>query len=706
MTEFAKDTGKKRLKHSLSRKTLFLILLMALLLSVTAILIGYQVYSTTMDRHYIQNTVNLARTAAAIVDTGIVERYTSEVFRIYSSLTPEELADENEAYLEKYAYLEQEKDWQFMRGQLQKISRENDLMSTMIVAADQKEHTVVYVVDSDVSETYCPPGRIDSLTDEEIQNFINSVAVISNTEEFGWLSSGAAPIYAEDGRISAFVVIDISMNDVMNDKLRFLLNYCGALLLVTAALSTLMTWLMRRRVVVPINRLAKAAGEYSEDQSRMNEDSRALLNHFSGLNINTGDEVENLSTVMGDMETRLGEYIENLTRVTAEKERIGAELSIATQIQADMLPRIFPPFPERIDMDIYATMNPAKEVGGDFYDFFLVDEDHLCLVIADVSGKGVPAALFMVIAKTLIKSRAQLGESPAEILNHVNTQLCDGNEAELFVTVWLAVIELSTGKGVAANAGHEHPAIRRKDGQYELIIYRHSPAVAVMDGMRFREHSFELNPGDSLYVYTDGVTEATNAGNQLFGTDRMVEALNRDPGADPKQILTTVREAIDDFVGEAPQFDDITMLCLRYDGPETASGEEITLDAAVSNLDAVLDFVNGKLEAAGCPLRTQMQVDVAVEELFVNVANYAYAPGTGTATVRMRADAAAKSAEITLTDSGTAYDPLAKPDPDVTLSVEERPIGGLGIYMAKKNMDDIRYCRENGRNVLTMVKNW
>ena len=249
-----------------------------------------------------------------------------------------------------------------------------------------------------------------------------------------------------------------------------------------------------------------------------------------------------------------------------EKERIGAELNVATQIQADMLPRIFPAFPERTEFDLFASMSPAKEVGGDFYDFFLIDDDHIGLVMADVSGKGVPAALFMVIAKTLIKNRAQMGGSPAEVLSYANDQLCEGNEAELFVTVWFATIQISTGKGLAANAGHEHPAIRRKDGSFELVKYRHSPAVATLEGIRFKEHEFTLNPGDSLYVYTDGVTEATNKDDVLFGTDRMLDALNKKPDSDPKTLLETVRSDIDDFVGTAPQFDDITMLGFKYLG--------------------------------------------------------------------------------------------------------------------------------------------
>ena len=244
---------------------------------------------------------------------------------------------------------------------------------------------------------------------------------------------------------------------------------------------------------------------------------------------------------------------------------------------------------------------------------------------------------------------------------YVNEQLCEGNEAELFVTVWLAILEISTGKGMAANAGHEHPVICRANGQYELVFYRHSPAVATMEGIRFREHSFELHPGDRLFVYTDGVPEATDAKEELFGTDRMLAALNKNPEAAPVQLLRNVRTAIDAFVDE-------------------------------------------RLEALGCPPKTQMQIDVAVEEIFVNIASYAYAPSTGTATIRFQADPVAGAVEISLIDRGVPYDPLAKPDPDVTLPAEERQIGGLGIYMVRKSMDDVKYEYREGQNVLVMKK--
>ncbi len=246
--------------------------------------------------------------------------------------------------------------------------------------------------------------------------------------------------------------------------------------------------------------------------------------------------------------------------------RIGAELNMATDIQASQLPRLFPAFPNISEIDVFATMTPAKEVGGDFYDFFLVDDDHIGLVMADVSGKGIPAALFMMISRVLIKSRLQNGESPGKALESVNDHLCENNDTGLFVTVWTAVLDIRTGKGVASNAGHEHPAIRRAGGKYELVTYKHSPAVAAIEGIGFKEHEFALAPGDSLFVYTDGVAEATNAKNELFGTDRMLEVLNRKPDAAPEQVLSGVMDGINEFVAGAEQFDDITMLCLRYNG--------------------------------------------------------------------------------------------------------------------------------------------
>lgn len=283
----------------------------------------------------------------------------------------------------------------------------------------------------------------------------------------------------------------------------------------------------------------------------------------------TKDEIEVLAEAFEDLSIKNQKYIREVTRVTAEKERIGAELNVATQIQADMLPSIFPPYPNKTEFDVFATMHPAKEVGGDFYDFFLVDDDHLALVIADVSGKGIPAALFMVIAKTLIKNRAQMGGTPSEILFDVNNQLAEGNKTDFFVTVWLAIVDVRNGEGLVSNAGHEHPCLKKKDGKFELIKYSHSPAVAVMENTKFPDHKIKLDPGDKVFVYTDGVVEATNGQEELFGEKRMLEALNSNPDASIRALLSNVNAGINRFTEGVQQFDDITMLCMEYLGSKS-----------------------------------------------------------------------------------------------------------------------------------------
>ncbi len=317
-------------------------------------------------------------------------------------------------------------------------------------------------------------------------------------------------------------------------------------------------------VLRPLKRVNSSVNKYAESK-----DSEKIRNQLK--KIHSKNEIEVLSKNISEMVLEIDDHLEEIKNITAEQERISAELNVATEIQNHMLPNIFPPFPNIAEFDIYASMRPAKEVGGDFYDFFMVDEKHVALVMADVSGKGVPAALFMTIAKILIKNRALLGESPSSILENVNNQICEGNEVGFFVTVWLAIIDIETGQGIAANAGHEHPVLCRKNGTFELVEYCHSLAVAAMEGMKFKEHTFELYPGDRIFVYTDGVPEATNTKNELYGTDRMLQVLNNHKDLELKQLLKMLKKDIDDFVGEATQFDDITMLMFIYLGKEEDS---------------------------------------------------------------------------------------------------------------------------------------
>ena len=280
----------------------------------------------------------------------------------------------------------------------------------------------------------------------------------------------------------------------------------------------------------------------------------------------TKDEIEVLAESFAMLSRRTQDYIKQITEITAEKERIGTELQLATRIQMDMLPNIYPAFPERDEFDIYASMDPAREVGGDFYDFFLIDDDHLYMLIADVSGKGIPAALFMMASRIVLANFAMMGKSPAEILTSANDAICQNNPEEMFVTVWLGILELSTGKIKAANAGHEYPVIMQPDGQFELVKDKHGLVIGGMEGVKYKEYDLQIAPGGKLFVYTDGVPEATNAENELFGTDRMLAALNEDTTVKPDALLKQVRKSVDAFVGDAEQFDDLTMLAVEYKG--------------------------------------------------------------------------------------------------------------------------------------------
>ena len=290
-------------------------------------------------------------------------------------------------------------------------------------------------------------------------------------------------------------------------------------------------------------------------------DSEPIRSGFSSIN-----EFEIMQQEINQTSLALNRQMDTIRQMSAEKERINTEMNLARSIQASALPSDFPAFPDRNEFDLYASMTPAKEVGGDFYDFFLIDENRLALIIADVSGKGVPAALFMMTAKTLIKNHLLTGCDPAQALERLNAQLMKKNPMMMFVTVWLAVVEISTGKGLACNAGHEKPGLKRADGGFELLVYPHNLVVCGLEKARYRNREFELHPGDCLFVYTDGVTEASNPAKEMFGEKRLTEALNRCADAKPEELIRHVRDEVDLFADSAEQFDDITMLCFRYIG--------------------------------------------------------------------------------------------------------------------------------------------
>lgn len=330
------------------------------------------------------------------------------------------------------------------------------------------------------------------------------------------------------------------------------------LTVVIVILATAGALFVAGRVVRPIEHMTRRINALS------GEDSAFEMEKI----YRTNDEIEVLAESFAALSGKTREYIQQITEITAEKERIGTELALATRIQADMLPNTYPAFPDRAEFDIYASMDPAREVGGDFYDFFLVDDDHLCMLIADVSGKGVPAALFMMASRIILASFAKQGKTPAEILTSTNATICQNNREEMFVTVWLGILEISTGKLTAANAGHEYPVLMQAGGDFQIMKDRHGFVIGGMEGMKYKEYELQLTPGAKLFLYTDGVPEATGAGNELFGTERMLAALNENKGASPQELLQNMRRTVDEFVKDEEQFDDLTMLGFEYKGGE------------------------------------------------------------------------------------------------------------------------------------------
>ncbi|MCL2072018.1 MAG: SpoIIE family protein phosphatase [Oscillospiraceae bacterium] len=401
----------------------------------------------------------------------------------------------------------------------------------------------------------------DRLPDEIALALIqDEIWIIPNVSEYGYMMGAYCAVMDSTGQYAGIIASEINMDDIYATLRFYVITVCIGASAIMAAFTLLAIAYLRKKITAPIQRLSEAADSFVSGDK---DDSREL--HPIVSDIETGDEIETLSKSMEKMTTDLIAYIENLTAVTAEKERIGAELSVATKIQVSMLPCIFPAFPDLKEIDIYASMTPAKEVGGDFYDFFLVDEDTLAVVIADVSGKGVPAALFMVIAKTLIKNTAQQGFAPKEVFERVNNILCANNDAGMFVTVFMGYFNIKTGNFTFVNAGH-NPPLQKHDGKYDWVKIKPGFPLAGMEDMRYKEGEFVLQPGDELFMFTDGISEATDSNNELYGDPRLHQKLNSCKSDTLSGIIKEVKEDIDAFADGAPQFDDITMLILKYKG--------------------------------------------------------------------------------------------------------------------------------------------
>lgn len=555
------------MKMSLKIKATAVILMFTLVLSAGLVTVSYTTYTDSFNSHYSTLATSIARAAAATVDANAMESLVESVLSVYRAYCAEKgipdstlmTEQEQEEYLAAFSAIPQRKDYQTLLGVLEELCEAHEVESLYLGFTDLQTGKDIYLVDA--GKDPCAPGSFDEVQPEHWESIragnYEFPAFITDLPEYGYLCSASAPIRNAQGTVIGVALVDISMNKIVSERHGFFVSLALLAAVTAIVCAAIVFYLVNRYMLRPIRSLDSAASEFVQHQKEGNES-------LSALAIHTGDELESLARSFCKMEADLGTYIAELTAVTSEKERIGAELDIATHIQSSMLPCIFPAFPEREEFDIYAEMTPAKEVGGDFYDFFMVDERHIAVVMADVSGKGVPAALFMVIAKTLIKDHTLPDCDLGEVFTCVNRILCESNSEGLFVTAFEGVLDLVSGEFTFVNAGHEVPYICKKDSGYAPYKIKPGFVLAGFETMKYTAGSLSLSPGDRLFEYTDGVTEATNANGELYGAERLAQALSRTLRMSVSDTVHTIKSDIDAFVGEADPFDDVTMLCLEY----------------------------------------------------------------------------------------------------------------------------------------------
>ena len=522
---------------SIHKKHMLALLAVSIVMALVLVPVVSTVYRNRMEKEYSDKAFNAASIAAELIDGDSIARY-------YEN-------GQKDDYYEK------------VRNMLLVMKQTQGFDYFYVVIPFEDKQYYIWDAGEDGEEGVCDLGDTDQYYDDGKEVMMNAfkkdaeeTILITNSKEYGYLASAYVAILDSNGNPAALSSVDISMEKINSQINSFIVLILSIIGIIFALCMLIYYFYTRQNLVKPLKKLQLAvSGLVSENMENLSD---------FNMDIHTGDEIEAIADAFRVMTKELDTYIHNFAEVTKEKERIGAELELATKIQANMLPNLFPAFPERKEFDIYATMTPAKEVGGDFYDFFLLDNDHLGLVIADVSGKGVPAALFMMMSKILIANYAMLGAtSPAGVLEMANNQICKNNEEDMFVTVWFGILTISTGKVIAANAGHEYPFLKSADGKFELLKDKHGFVVGGMEGSKYTDYEFTIEKGGSLFVYTDGVAEAMNPDDEQFGTDRILTALNKDPEALPKELLMNMKNDVDKFVGEATQFDDLTMLAIK-----------------------------------------------------------------------------------------------------------------------------------------------
>ena len=659
---------KRAFTKSLIRPIFNALIGLIMLLSAAIGTVGYFEFTGALKQQYMEIANGIAEYAALSIDAETLEQYL-------------ETKTADEAYNR-------------IRDQLQHTADAEDCSVIYVakVHTDTKEREYIYNVVSKASG-FSPYdiGFRDTVNDEFLKVYDSILKGETQLHNFMYSRKGYTtsvyPVEDADSGVVAIVGVVKNMDLLTSAKN----SYIRQIILIEALIAILsgVVWVvyMRRRIVVPVQQLSEAALNMVEHLEDGNSPE---------LVVKHDDELRELADSFATMYREVGAYIAKLETVTAEKERIGAELDVAAKIQSSMLPCIFPAFPDRNEFDIYATMDPAKEVGGDFYDFFMVDADHLAFVVADVSGKGVPAALFMVIGKTLIKDHTGLHDDLGEVFTEVNNILCASNSEEMFITAFEGVLNLKTGELRYVNAGHEIPFLCRKGGVFEPYKVRAGFVLAGMQGIRYRAGSIQLEPGDKVFQYSDGIPEAINSEKAPYGMKRLESVLAKNSEKAPSELLPLVKADVDAFVGDADQFDDITMLCIEFKG--NGRKVEISLTPDAESVKTVAEFLDTTLEAWEIPMKVVSKLQIVADEIYSNIVRYSQAKNAKVTAVQN-----GTVLSLRFEDDGKPYDPTTAAEPDITASAEEREIGGLGIFVVRNMMDSMDYRYKDGHNVLTLL---
>ena len=551
-------------KKSLKVEALKIMFLSVIFLHAVTITICFRFYLHANMSNHKKHYENIAAFCNAELNNDYVEKIFQKTKDIYATI-PEEIRKDpfTEEYKEYFSFLLDD-DFFAARKVLTNCRETNDITNICLAFFDQEYERLVLVIDGDISGYAYMPGQyisndngtIDSW--DEIQKIITSTShmSLSHSSLIGYAATDYVPLYAQDGTLIGLTVIDTSIIEFSDELTLFMKIFVPALLAIFLILSLLLSRIMDRRVMSPIRLLANAAKSYTKrDKVNIEENT----NYFKNIKLPASDELSELGSTMADMEENINLSIQEIRHISAERERISAELNIASQIQQSALPTDF-----NVDdkVDLFASMTPAKEVAGDFYDFFKIDDDHLAMIIADVSGKGIPAALFMMKGKELIRMRAEKGGRPSEILEYVNNALSKGNDNAMFITIWLGILEISTGILTASNAGHEYPFIADKNGVFRIYEDPHGAFCGAFEGLTFEDYEITIPKGGGLFLYTDGVAEAKRANDEMFETSRIEKSLNAHPNSTSKELLTAINSSILEFTEGEEQYDDITMMCL------------------------------------------------------------------------------------------------------------------------------------------------